>query len=165
MSLDIFMTTSDNPDMKKNNTTVPLPDSFAAAPNLVATMLAAKLGESEVTWTIRLANWRRPGRASSIPWHETEAGKPVYDFADVQAYIDHTLTTRAATTPPAPGENLTKVAAVADVANQTPFVRVLWNAGTAQGALNISPTVARELATKLLRAAGQADQLGSGRVS
>jgi hypothetical protein len=115
-------------------------------------MLSLALGESEAVWRMRLANGRRPTRQSPIPWEETEAGNAVYKFDDVQAFIDRELGRRAATSPPLSGELTTKATAVADIESERPFVRLLWNAGASQGAVSLSPSVAKELAQKLLQA-------------
>ena len=165
MSLDIIKADWNNGGMNTNNThPTAAPPEPAAAPSLAAGMLSAGLGESEGVWTMRLANWRRPGRTSPLPWHETPAGKPGYDFADVQAYIDRIQAERAATTPPRADRDTLKVTAVPDVEADAPFVRVMWNAGTAQGAFNVSPAAAKQLAAKLIQAVARTEQIKAERV-
>jgi hypothetical protein len=136
--------------MKKNqitSTTLPL------APVLAARMLSNALEGSEAEWAMKLANGRRSTRQSPIPWSETEAGNPVYEFSDVQAFIDRTLAQRAAVASAFPGSLKTKASAMADVEGERPFVRVMWHAGTAQGTFSLSIPVAKALAAKLLEAA------------
>ena len=135
------------------NETVPL------SPGLAARMIAASLGEPEGTWVLRLTNWRRPGRHSQIKWHENEAGKPTYGFTDVRAFIDENLSQRAATTKPDSGAGKAKATATADVENNVPFVRVFWNAGTAQGGFSLSTKAAQDLAQKLNQAVAQTDNI------
>ena len=129
------------------------------SPGLAARMIAASLGEPEGTWGLRLTNWRRPERQSLINWHENDAGRPVYSFDDVQAYIDQTLAQRSAVIQPDAGTGKAKATATADVENGTPFVRVFWNAGTAQGGFGLSTQAAKSLAQKLNQAATQAGEL------
>ena len=129
------------------------------SPSLAARMVAASLGEPEGTWALRLTNWRRPERRSLINWHETDAGRPVYNFDDVQAYIDQTLAQRSAVTQPDSGAGKAKATATADVEDGTPFVRVFWNAGTAQGGFSLSTQAAMALVQKLNQAAAQADEI------
>lgn len=123
------------------------------SPNLAAQMCANALGESETVWALRLTNWRRPERRSPIKWRDNEVGRPVYDFDEVQAFIDTSLTQRMTATPPGAELGQAKASASADVEGNVPFVRVLWNAGTAQGAFSLSPKAARDLAAKLIQAA------------
>jgi hypothetical protein len=132
-------------------------NSVEITPAFAARALAAALGEPESTWGIRLANWRRPGRTSPIPWHTSETDAPVFELSDVQAFIDRTLSQRAATTAPTPGAVETvKATAVADVEDGQSHVRVFWNAGTAQGGFGLSAAAARQLAHKLVEAANKA---------
>lgn len=122
------------------------------APSLAARMIAASLGESEVTWGLRLTNWRRPERRSPVKCSENEFGRPVYDFADVQAFIDHTLAQRAAVTHAGTELGKAKATATADVEGNKPFVKVFWNAGTAQGTFSLSLDEAQALSNKLASA-------------
>ncbi len=143
--------------MKSQSPTPSRSAGTPVTPALAARALAAALGEPESVWTVRLANWRRPGRTGPIPWHTSPAGAPVFDFADLQVFIDQTLAQRAATTPPVPGAVETvKATAVADVQDGTSHVRVFWNAGTAQGGFGLSIAAARHLAQKLTEAAEKA---------
>lgn len=123
------------------------------SPNLAAQMCANALGESETVWALRLTNWRRPERRSPIKWRNNEVGRPVYDFDEVQAFIDTSLTQRMTATPAGAELGQAKASASADVEGNVPFVRVLWNAATAQGAFSLSPKAARDLAAKLIQAA------------
>jgi hypothetical protein len=134
------------------------PTSVPLAPVLVARMLSSALGEPEASWSMRLANGRRPERHSPIPWQETEAGHPIYLSGDVEAFIGQTLTQRASSTAPtAEGEIMTKATAVADAESERPFVRVFWNTGTAQGAFGLSIRSAKSLSQKLAEAAKLAE--------
>ncbi len=134
-------------------------ETVGLAPGLAAQMIADSLGEPEGTWALRLTNWRRPERRSLINWHETDAGRPVYNFDDVQAYIDQTLAQRSAVTQPGNGAGKAKATATADVEDGTPFVRVFWNAGTAQGGFSLSTQAAMALVQKLNQAASRAGEI------
>jgi hypothetical protein len=147
----------------KNN--IPTPSaSLPLSTNLTARMITAELGEREAVWLRRLHNWRRPERSSPIPWQETEAGRPVYYFDDVRNFIDEQLKTRAATAPAGPGAAATKVTAAPDADGSSVFVRVLWNAGSAQGAFSVTAEAARALAGRLLHAASRADKAAQERM-
>lgn len=122
-------------------------------PSLTARMLASNLGESELTWTTRLANWRRKGRISPISCGETEAGYPVFNGDAVQTYIDENLAQRAAATPPNTGPGQARAGATAVYEGNARFVRVTWNAGQAQGVFSLSAATAKDLAAKLIQAA------------
>ncbi len=143
---------------------IPLNEAVPLSPGLAARMIAASLGEPEGTWGLRLTNWRRPERRSAVNWRENDAGRPVYDFADVQAYIDQTLAQRAAVTQPDTGTGKAKATATADIENNVPFVRVFWNAGTAQGGFSLSTGAAKDLAQKLNLAAARAVQIKGERL-
>lgn len=139
-------------DMEQTKT-----ESTAAVfPYLAAQTLSIALGESELVWTIRLTNWRRPTRQSPIHWWANDAGRPVYAVDAVQAYIDGRLAHRLTVTPPDSGPGKARATATADIENNHAFVRVFWNAGTAQGAFSLSPKAAADLAEKLLREADRA---------
>lgn len=130
-------------------------DTLVLSPSLAARMISVSLGESEVTWGLRMTNWRRPERRSPIKWSENEFGRPTYDFADVQAFIDRTLGQRAAVTHAGTEQGKAKVTATADVEGNLPFVKVFWNAGTAQGTFSLSLDAAQALSDKLAHAATQ----------
>ena len=151
------------PSMTSNTTQKMENDSLPIAPSLAARMLSSSLGESEGIWVTRLANWRRPGRTGPIAWNESEAGKPGYDFQAVRTFIDSKLAMRAALAPPRT-DDAVRVSAVADVECDKPFVRILWNAGPAQGGINVSTATAKELVQKLVRAIATAEQPAGGRV-
>lgn len=129
-------------------------DTLVLSPSLAARMISVSLGESEVTWGLRLTNWRRPERRSPVKSSENEFGRPVYDFADVQAFIDHTLAQRAAVTSAGTEQGKAKATATAtaDVKGNLSFVRVFWSAGTAQGTFSLSLDAAQELSNKLTNA-------------
>lgn len=153
-----------NDDMdNKNNTPFP-GDSAPLSTSLTARMITVELGESEAVWLRRLHNWRRPDRTSPLPWQETEAGRPVYSFDAVRAFIDTQLKARAATAAPGTGPNATKASATVDTDGAASFVRVLWNAGNAQGAFSITSDMARALAARLLQSAAQADKTANSQV-
>lgn len=144
-----------------------IPSAAASTPlstNLTARMITAELGESEAVWLRRLHNWRRPTRSSPIPWQETDAGRPVYLFDDVRSFIDEQLKTRAATAPAGTGAAATKATAAPDADGSGVFVRVLWNAGSAQGAFSVTADAARALAGRLLQAASRADKAAQDRM-
>jgi len=129
---------------------------FPISPVDAARMCSAALGEPESTWSMRLANGRRPERESPIPWERNEHDQAVYQFEHVQGFIDRELSKRAASIRAEPGKPAAKATAVADTDAGVPFVRLLWNAGVAQGAFGLTPEAARSLAEKLLAAANAA---------
>ncbi|MBC7619435.1 MAG: hypothetical protein H7293_10705 [Candidatus Saccharibacteria bacterium] len=149
----------ENKNKNPNNAT-----ALKLSTNLTARMITAELGDSEAVWLRRLHNWRRPERTSPLPWQETEAARPVYLFDDVRTFIDTELKTRTASTQAGADADKTKATASPDADSSSAFVRVLWNAGNAQGAFSISPMTARALAAKLVQAATQADQIAEERL-
>lgn len=140
------------------------PPELAVTPSIAARTLSAGLGESEAVWTTRLANWRRPGRKGPIQQQENPTGKPSYTFAEIHAYIERTLTERAASTPPHADRDTLRVTAVPELGAEVPFVRVIWNSGAAQGGINIRPATAKHLATELRQAAARAEQIQGERL-
>lgn len=140
--------------MNKNTTTeLDAERSCLLAPSLAGKMLSTALGESEVVWAMRLTNWRRPERRGPIEWQETSAGRPVYEANEIQDFIERSLLRREATSPPSPDRGKSKATATADIESNKPFVRVFWNAGTAQGSFSLSVEAARAFARKLESAA------------
>lgn len=132
------------------------PNHVGITSGLAARMLSASLGESEVIWLKRLANWRRPGRKQPIGWIEREQGHPVYVADEVQTYIDNELAQRPLTSVPQSTSNDATASATADASGSECFVRVVWNAGNAQGTFCMSPESAAQLAMKLGTAAQRA---------
>lgn len=127
-------------------------DNVGISGSLAARMLANELGNSELIWLQRLANWRKPGRKHPIAWTEREAGHPHYQFSDVKAFIQQELVKRPPTVAADTAEDRAKSAAVADVENDVSFVRVFWNARTASGNFSLTTDAAETLAQSLMAA-------------
>lgn len=154
--------------MKKTNDPQTVPDPGATLPVSAAEaarMLSAQLGGSETTWVQRLINWRRPERKSPIPWQEGPMVRPFYIRGDVQAYIDATLAKRTATTPPEPGPLTATATAVPDFEGGHAYVKILWHAGTAQGAFSLPAKTAAQLAKKLIHALAQVKNEAEARIA
>lgn len=139
-------------------------DTVGISSNMAAMMLSGALGESELIWLKRLANWRRPGRKHPIGWIEREAGHPSYDLEEVQRYIDTELAQRPAAGHRSAEPLGTKATALADVDGRVVFVRVAWGAGSAQGSFSLSTDAALDLAKKLTDAAQKAQAIKTERV-
>lgn len=140
------------------------PNHVGITSGLAARMLSAGLGESEVIWLKRLANWRRPGRKQPIGWIEREQGHPVYVAEEVQTYIDNELAQRPLVSTSQSTSTNATASATADASGSECFVRIVWNAGNAQGTFCISPESAMQLATKLGAAAQRAQALRNERL-
>jgi hypothetical protein len=121
-----------------------------------ARLLSGRLGDAEFIWMRRLANWRKPDRKQPIPWIERSAGHPRYQFADVIAFAEAELAKRPPTIAAATESDRAKSAAVPDVEDGRSFVRVLWNAGTAQGAYSLTIEAAETFAKSVAMAADKA---------
>lgn len=139
-------------------------DETGITGGLAARMLASELGESEVIWLRRLANWRKPGRRARIPWIEREAAHPQYRFEDVKAFIAAELANRPSLHSETTQEQLAKVVAVVDAAGLGAFVRIVWNAKTASGTFAVSLSEANELAASLQLAISKARKVNEERL-
>lgn len=131
-------------------------DEVGIASSLAARWLSAQLGGSELTWLQRLANWRKPGRKHPIPWIERETGHPQYQPTDITAFIEQELAKRPPTVAAVTPEDRAKSVAMADVEDDVAFVRVFWNARTAQGAFGLTVDAAEALAKGLTAAVSKA---------
>ena len=130
-------------------------DPLGISSGVAASMLSTALGDSELVWLKRLANWRRPGRRHPIGWIERESGHPTYDFEEVRQFIEGELAQKPATARSVTEPEHATATAVADGAGQIFFVRVAWSAGRAQGTFTLSPDAALGLAKTLGKAAQQ----------
>jgi hypothetical protein len=123
-------------------------------PSLAAQYLASRIGHTPELWVYRLANWRRPGRQSPIPWTTTEAGHPVYSSGDLDDFAEKQLASQVVLDSAADKERPRAGAIPMLDDTAAPHVRVTFATGSVtQSVFAIDAPSARRLAKMLEKCA------------
>lgn len=129
------------------------------APSLAAMHLSGQLGGTSELWLYRLANWRRPGRASPLEHSRTSAGNPSYLLGSLNSFIGEQLGKQAALAESRASDVQTGARAELQGQGVKSHVRLAVVAkGISAATYAITPSSARGLAAQLIKAAEVVEQ-------